>query len=206
MDNTACFWKPFCSKRVNESQKLLKLAEKYFDFSFSSLWAKLSSKNLFLIRFQILGLLVNTLTANHEYFCSKKRIYSYKVKSNYLKSIRLFPWLYLNFHNLHEIFNVPKKKWASYIKYFRSYWVRKMCLFKWIRGLLSENPLAVYVLTSHKNSWNLQKITLSYFFFILSQIGFLGLLVNKLTASYEYSRSNRENLPLPIEIKLPKKL
>ena len=31
------------------------------------------------------------------------------------------------------------------------------------------------------------------------------MLVNMLTANYEYSRSNRENLPLPIEIKLSKK-
>ena len=33
----------------------------------------------------------------------------------------------------------------------------------------------------------------------------LGLLVNTLTASYEYSRSNIENLPLPIQFKLSKK-
>ena len=32
-----------------------------------------------------------------------------------------------------------------------------------------------------------------------------GLLVNTLTANYDYSRSNRENLPLPIQIKLSKK-
>ena len=110
MHNTACFWKPFRSERVNESQKLLKFAEKNFDSSFSSLWAKLSYKKLFLIRFQILGLLVNTLTANYEYSCSKKGLYSYKVKSNHLKNIKPFAWLDLNFHNLHEIFNVPKKK------------------------------------------------------------------------------------------------
>ena len=164
MHNTACFWKPFRSERVNESQKLLKFAEKNFDSSFSSLWAKLSYKKLFLIRFQILGLLVNTLTANYEYSCSKKGLYSYKVKSNHLKNIKPFAWLDLNFHNLHEIFNVPKKKWASYIKYFRSYWVRNMCLFKWIRGLLSENPLAVNVLTSHKSSWNRQKTTFNLLF------------------------------------------
>ena len=109
MHNRACFWKPFRSDRVSESQKLLKFAEKYFDSSFSSWWAKLSKKKLFLIRFQILRLLVNTLTANYEYSCIKKRIYSYKVKSNYLKNIKPFAWLYLNFNNLHEIFNVPKK-------------------------------------------------------------------------------------------------
>ena len=57
MHNSACFWKPFFSKRVNESQKLLKSAEKYFYPTFLSFWAKLSEKKLFLIRSEILGLL-----------------------------------------------------------------------------------------------------------------------------------------------------
>ena len=42
MDNRACFWKPFGSESVNETQKPLKSAEKYFYPTFSSLWAKLS--------------------------------------------------------------------------------------------------------------------------------------------------------------------
>ena len=42
MDNRACFRKPFDNERVNESQKLLKSAEKYFDPTFSSFWAQLS--------------------------------------------------------------------------------------------------------------------------------------------------------------------
>ena len=40
-----------------------------------------------------------------------------------------------------------------------------MCLFKCITGLVSENLLAVNVLTSFKNSWNLQEST-----FVLSFI------------------------------------
>ena len=39
-----------------------------------------------------------------------------------------------------------KEKWASSVKYFWSYSLRKMCLFKCITGLVSENPLAVNVL------------------------------------------------------------
>ena len=35
MDNRACFLKPFGSERVNDSQKLLKSAEKYFYRTFS---------------------------------------------------------------------------------------------------------------------------------------------------------------------------
>ena len=34
-----------------------------------------------------------------------------------------------------------------------------MCLFKCTRGLVCENSLAVNVLTSRKNSWNLEKST-----------------------------------------------
>ena len=39
-----------------------------------------------------------------------------------------------------------------------------MCLFNCTRGLDSEKPLAVNVLTSLKNSWNLQKSTLILLF------------------------------------------
>ena len=42
MKNRTCFWKPFRSERVHESQKLLHYAEKNFYPSFSSFWAKLS--------------------------------------------------------------------------------------------------------------------------------------------------------------------
>ena len=34
----------------------------------------------------------------------------------------------------------------------------------------------------------------------------LGLLVNILTANYEYSRSNTDNLPLPFQMQLSEKL
>ena len=72
MDHSACFLKPFGSERVNESQKLLKSAEKCFYPTFSSLWTKLTEEKLFLIRSQISGLLVNPLTGNYEYSRSNR--------------------------------------------------------------------------------------------------------------------------------------
>ena len=42
MHTRACFWKAYCSERVNESQKLVQYAEKNFYPTFSSFWAKLS--------------------------------------------------------------------------------------------------------------------------------------------------------------------
>ena len=67
MHNRACFWKAYCSERVNESQKLLQYAENNFYPTFSSFSAKLIEKRLFLMRSEILGLLENKLTANYEY-------------------------------------------------------------------------------------------------------------------------------------------
>ena len=72
MHNIACFWKPFCSERVNESQKLLKSAEKYFCPTFSSFLANLSPKKLFYIVSDILVLLLNMLTSNYKYSRSNR--------------------------------------------------------------------------------------------------------------------------------------
>ena len=108
------------------------------------------------------------------------------------------------------------KKWSSELKYFCTSWLLNMCLFKCITGILSENPLAVNGLTSLKNLITEKKITFillfhysktnwvwKMLFLIRSEI--LRLLVNTLTANCEYSRSNRENLLLPIQINLSKK-
>ena len=66
MHNRACFWKPFGSERVNESQKLLQYPEKNFYPSFSSFWAKLSLEKVIFNQTETLGLLDQTLTANYE--------------------------------------------------------------------------------------------------------------------------------------------
>ena len=91
-----------------------------------------------------------------------------------------------------------------------------MCLFKCITVLLSENPLAVNVLTSPKNSWNLQKSTF-ILLFLHSQpkwvrkslfsirCDILGLLVYMLIVNCECCSSNGENLRAPILIQLSKK-
>ena len=41
---------------------------------------------------------------------------------------------------------------------------------------------------------------------IFSQSEILGVLVTKLTPNYEYSRSNNDNLPLPLQMELSEKL
>ena len=72
MHERSCFWKPFRSERVNKPQKLLKSAKIYFYPIFSSFWPKLSYEKSFLDIFEILVLLVNTLTTDYEFSRSNR--------------------------------------------------------------------------------------------------------------------------------------
>ena len=93
-----------------------------------------------------------------------ERIYSYQFKSNYLKNHRLFAAFFLHFWYIYGIYNVLQKKMSVIVKYFWSYWLWKMCLFKCITGRFSENHLAGNVLTSCKNSIKVKKSTFSLLF------------------------------------------
>ena len=84
MHNSASFWRPLGIEHVNESQELLKSAEKYLDPTFSSFSAKPNYKKVFLIRYETLALLVNTLTGN----CDSSRSNSENLLSPIL--IKLF--------------------------------------------------------------------------------------------------------------------
>ena len=72
MHKRSCFWKLFGSEHINESLNLLKSAEKYFHPTFSSVWVNLDYKKLFLIRPEILGRPVNTLTSYYDYSRSNR--------------------------------------------------------------------------------------------------------------------------------------
>ena len=89
----------------------------------------------------------------------KEWICSYQFHKNYLKTIIFWP----NFPSIFTIYikfsMFWNKKEASIVKSFWSYWLRNMCSFNCITGLVSESPLAVNPLTSLKNTWNLQKST-----------------------------------------------
>ena len=52
-----------------------------------------------------------------------------------------------------------EKYWKSVLKIMAPLGLPKTCLLECIKGLFSENPLTVNVLTSPWNCWNLQKST-----------------------------------------------
>ena len=97
MNKGSCFRKPFGRERVNESLKLLQSAEKYFCPTFSSFLANLSWKKSFLFRTEILGLLVNTLTANYEYCRNKSDNLPLPVPIQLSVKLMTFSWFFIAF-------------------------------------------------------------------------------------------------------------
>ena len=93
MHYSVCFTKYFSRERVHGFQKLLKSAKKHFYATFSLLWAQLSLKKLFLIWSQILGLLVNTLTANFQYSRSSRVYLQLQIQIKLSKKPQTFCWL-----------------------------------------------------------------------------------------------------------------
>ena len=105
MHQRACLLKRFGSERVNESQKLLTSAEKYFSPTFSSFSAKLRYRKLFFIRSEILGLHVNTLTANFEYSRSNRENLPLPIQIKLSKNPSIFsPFFIFYFFNVFFFF------------------------------------------------------------------------------------------------------
>ena len=74
----------------------------------------------------------------------------------------------LRFSNLLKTLNILKKKtWASQLKYFRKYSLRKTWLLKCLNGPVSERLLPVSVLTDPKHCWNLHGSAFTPLFIIL---------------------------------------
>ena len=102
MSKNPCFRTPFDSQHAKGSKRLLKIARKHFYYNFSWLWEEKRKISLLEI-FEILGLFVNTLTADDEYSLCKSENLPPQLKYNFLTNKKLFPNLLFHFWNLHQI-------------------------------------------------------------------------------------------------------
>ena len=102
MSKNPGFRTPFDSQHAKGSKRLLKIARKHFYYNFSWLWEEKRKISLLEI-FEILGLFVNTLTADDEYSLCKSENLPPQLKYNFLTNKKLFPNLLFRFWYLHQI-------------------------------------------------------------------------------------------------------
>ena len=113
MRKRSCFWKPLGSERVNQSQKLLKSAGKYFYPTFSSFWDELSYKRSLLVRSEILGLVINTLTATYEYSRSNRENLTLRIQMAIIWKIKSVLLQFYCIFGIYIKFETFWRKWTS---------------------------------------------------------------------------------------------
>ena len=130
MSKTQRFRTPFDSQHAKGSQMLLKPSGQNFHRLFSSLWRKYSWEMFLLV---ILGLFANTLTDDGKY--SLWSVFSLNKK--------YFPRFLPHFLNLNQVL---KKRWPSWLMYFRNYGLPKMGLEKCLKSPVKEHRSTVNML------------------------------------------------------------
>ena len=94
---SSCFRTPFASKRVHGSETLLEPALKHFNLSFPLIQDKLSWKRSIFVRFGILELFGNTLTADHMYSRHRQKKLQQQVQTRLSQKRRTFPGIFIAF-------------------------------------------------------------------------------------------------------------
>ena len=97
MSKGSCFRAPFSSQRVNGSQALLKSALHHFYLIFPLIRDERSWKKLLLVRSEILGLFVNTLTADEKYSRYNREKFPQQIQMQLYKKPKTFSRLFIVF-------------------------------------------------------------------------------------------------------------
>ena len=90
----------------------------------SFLFVTLRWRTCLLVTFEIVGLFVNTLTANEKYSCYKREKSSQAFQMKLSKTQKSVMKFLLHFWNIHQILNSLEKK----TNYIRHYWLQNISL------------------------------------------------------------------------------
>ena len=143
------------SQHFKGSKTVLKYAQQYFFQIFWWIWKKIGSKNSVLVASEIFRLFANIWTPNDKYSVSvKARVWRHQCICNYLEIEKYFLNFFLNFWNLHKIFNTLKERWASEVIWFWNYKLKKAGLLKWLKSPVSEHLWGVNMLKGTKHCLN----------------------------------------------------
>ena len=114
-----------------------------------------------LVRIESLGPFFNTLAADDKYYLRNMQNFQQLLQSHYLKNKRFFLQFLLLFSNLHQIYNVSKKKVSLLVSVFPK-------LLRWLleclKRLAPEHLSAINVFTSSNHCQNQHEITIILLF------------------------------------------
>ena len=100
---------PLTVNMFNGPKHLWNLHESTFIIFFPSLWGQIIWKMLLLLKFEMIGVFVNTWAADFKYPVPDCENLQFSFKCNYLKNKKLFMSILCHLWNLDQIWNIFKK-------------------------------------------------------------------------------------------------
>ena len=207
------FKKRFDTQHVKASQILAKSLWERFSHAFSSFWWKLILKMCPLVLREILGVFVNTLTADGKYpvqDCEKLQLL---IQKPLLGNEQLFLNFLFHFLNLHQILNIFTKEIIIIANVFPKLQTVKI----FIRPLCKKRHFKKRFDNQHvKASQILAKSLWERFYHVFSSLAgnliwkisslilgeIVGVFSNTLTADDKHPIEDWENLRLPVQMQL----
>ena len=157
MHEISYFRTPFGSQRVNGSKTLLKCAGQKFYSSFALISEISTTKTFLLFRSQIWRMCFCRLTGDHMYSHLHREIFPQLVRTPLSQKPETFSRIYIPFFKSTWNFeNLWKKRGPSSLKYFWSFWHRRMWFLECSKAPASEHPFEVNELTGQKHCWHVK--------------------------------------------------
>ena len=146
----------FDIQNAKRSQTQLKSGQQHFSYIFPSVWSKESWKMDLLVISEILGLFVNTMSADDKYCLHKEDNLLQSIEMQLSKNLKTFsefcaPFLKSTF----KFWSIWIKRWSSCLIYFENCWLSKTWLDKYLKIFVSEHRLKVNMLKGLKDCGNL---------------------------------------------------
>ena len=155
----------FGNQPVNGKETLLKSARNYYYPIFPWIWDKLSWKKYALVRSKILGLFVNTLTAEYTYSRRNMQTFTQHIQTPLSLKQKVFSGFFIAF--LKSTWNgehFEEKGESSSLSISEIIDSKKLWLLKCLKSLTSEQLSVTNLLTGKKHCLNLHATTIILFF------------------------------------------
>ena len=207
---------PFNSQHVNGSQISVKSASHYFYLNSPSLWAKLILKISLLVICEILGVFVNTLTADDKYNLGNCANLQLPITVQLSKKLKAFSQFFVPYLEFISTFKHFEQKTSVIVNIFPQLPIVKDLVRAFSKKRCFRTPFD----SQHvKESRTLLKSAWEQFYHIFSSLWekliwkmsllviceMLEAIVNTLTVDGEFPFRNCENLKLPIQMQLSNK-
>ena len=162
MSKTCHFRRPFNKQSGKLSQIPLKPAWHHLYYIYWSLWQKMSGRNNLLVICKIWGLFVNSLTADDKFSLFNRHNITQTIQMQLSKKeISFFGFFTESLKSKSTFEHFEKKRWPSFLMYFRNYRLQRRWLEKYLKSLAWGDPSTINLVNGPKHCWYLHDSTLT---------------------------------------------